>query len=422
MGLELRTLGDSPDEHDAWWAVLRAAFGTGFDPESLDKWSSLIEPDRSIVAYDGDEVCGTTGSFTFRMAAPGGSVVPTAGVTMVSVKPTHRRRGALAAMMRRQLDDVRSRREPLAVLRASEPVIYGRFGYGQATEELTARVDTGRVRLQAPAGTEALRLRLVDPKDPEAFRACEELYAGRVPLRPGMLERRPGWESVPVHDPEKRRDGASPLQCVLAERVGGASGSQARGELRGYARYAVRARYDASENPEGEVLLRDLEALDPAAHGALMRYLFALDLTSTLVADGRPVDDPWLHMVTDVRRCGVTTRDALYLRVVEVGSALQARTYAAPVDLVFEVEDAFCPWNEGRWRLSGGPKGATCTPTEDAADVALTARELGGAYLGGVSFATLGAAGRVRELREGALEEASVAFRSQVAPWNPHGF
>lgn len=89
---------------------------------------------------------------------------------------------------------------------------------------------------------------------------------------------------------------------------------------------------------------------------------------------------------------------------------------------MFEVEDDFCPWNAGRWRLSGDAKGASCARTTDAADLALSVRELGAAYLGGVSLAALGAAGRVRELRQGALAEASVGFASTVAPWLPHGF
>jgi len=141
------------------------------------------------------------------------------------------------------------------------------------------------------------------------------------------------------------------------------------------------------------------------------------------VARGRPVDDTWQYLVSDTRRCRPRLRDSLYLRPVEVGAALEARTYAAPVDVVLDVEDAFCPWNTGRWRLSGDTKGAACERTTDAADLALSVRELGSAYLGGVSLAALGAAGRVRELRAGALTEASVAFGAAgPAPWLPHGF
>ncbi|MFR9674800.1 GNAT family N-acetyltransferase [Streptomyces sp. TR06-5] len=413
MDTELRLLRDEPDDLDGWYGVIRAAFGTTFAPESRDKWSGVIEHSRSLVAQDGGEMCGTSGAFSFRMTVPGGTVVPTAGVTMVSVKPTHRRRGVLTAMMRRLLDDVHDRGEPLAVLRASEPAIYGRFGFGAASEEITARVDTLRAGLVPPPGADAVRLRLVEAGDDAVVAACERLYAARVPLRPGMLERRPGWERVPLHDPPSHRRGATPVQCVLAERDG---------ELCGYARYAVRAGSDEVDNAEGEVLLHDLEALDPAAHGALLRFLFETDLTCRLVVDGRPLDDPWLHMVTDVRRCHVALRDGIHLRVVDVAEALGCRAYAAPVDVVFEVEDPFCPWNEGRWRLTGDSRGAECVPARGEADLALTARELGSVLLGGTPLSALAAAGRVREKRKGAVAEASRAFLSDVAPWNPHGF
>ncbi len=261
-----------------------------------------------------------------------------------------------------------------------------------------------------PDGTDDVRLRYADPV--EALDVCEAVYAQLVPGRPGMPARRPGWEKVGVLDPESERGGASPLQCVVAERDGATVG---------YARFRVKPHWGPG-GPDGEVVLSALDALDPAAAAALWRFLFDLDLTSSLRVRGRPVDDSWQHLVRDVRRCRPALRDALYLRPVEVGAALAARTYRTPVDVVLEVEDAFCPWNTRRWRLSGDAKGALCEPTRDAADLALTVRELGAAYLGGVSLTALAAAGRVRELRGGALAEASVAFGSDPAPWLPHGF
>ncbi|WP_367125438.1 GNAT family N-acetyltransferase [Streptomyces phytohabitans] len=400
-------------ELDTFFEVLVAAFAGALEtPEEQEKWRTVIDPDRSLAAWDDGAMVGTAGSYGFRVTVPGGAAVPAAGVTMVSVLPTHRRRGVLTSLMRRQLDDVRAWGEPLAVLTASEPGIYGRFGYGVATEQLSARVDTSRVRLSPPPGGDALRLRLVDPRDEGVRQRCAALYAARVPLRPGMLVRSPGWERADTHDPERLRAGASALRCVLAERDG---------ELRGYARYAVRADAD-STGPKGEVLVRAVEACDPVALGALLGHLFDLDLTTWLTLGNRPVDDGWLHMVSDVRRCGIALRDGLHLRLVDVGAALAARTYAAPVDAVLEVADGFCPWNEGRWRLVGGPAGATCVRTDDAPDLALSVRELGTAYLGGPTLLALAAAGRVREVRAGALAEVSRAFRGDVAPWLPHSF
>ncbi|MFJ4562539.1 GNAT family N-acetyltransferase [Streptomyces caelestis] len=403
------------DDWDKWYDTLIRGFGGV--PESAEErelWRSLTECDRSLGAWDGDDCVGTAGAFAFRLTVPGGASVPAAGVTTVSVAATHRRRGVLTSMMRRQLDDVRAWGEPLAVLTASEPAIYGRFGYGTATFQLNAEIDTSRVRLSSlPAGTDDVRLRYAVPAD--AVDVCEAVYARLVPSRPGMLARQPGWERLGVLDPESERDGASPLQCVLAERDG---------ETVGYARYRVKPGWEPA-GPNGTVIVENSAALDPAADAALLRFLFGIDLTSTLVMRGRPVDDAWQYMVSDIRRCQPRLRDSLYVRPVDVGAALEARTYQAPVDVVFEVEDAFCPWNAGRWRLSGDAKGASCERTADAADVALSVRELGAAYLGGVSLVALGAAGRVRELRRGALGEASVGFGGGggvVAPWLPHGF
>ncbi|GAA3371591.1 hypothetical protein GCM10020367_22880 [Streptomyces sannanensis] len=208
------------------------------------------------------------------------------------------------------------------------------------------------------------------------------------------------------------REGASPLQCVVAERDG---------ETVGYARFPNKPEWDASGS-RGTIVLRDLEALDPAAYAALWRFLLGIDLTSTIQVRNRPTDDPWQWMVSDIRRCGIRLRDSLHVRLVDLGAALEARTYAVPVDVVLEVEDDFCPWNQGRWRLTGDGKGASCERTEGEADLALSVRELGAAYLGGVSLSALAGAGRVRELRQGALAEASAAFGSDLAPWLPHGF
>ncbi|GAA2275289.1 GNAT family N-acetyltransferase [Streptomyces atrovirens] len=400
-----------PDDWDKWYANLIRAFGGGEEAdEERELWNSLTEHDRSLGFWDGGECVGTAGAFSFRLTVPGGDSVPAAGITGVSVAATHRRRGVLRTMMRRQLDDVRSWGEPLAVLTASEPAIYGRFGYEAATFQVNAEIDTSRTSLSVPPGTDDVRVRYAAPAD--VLDACEAVYARLVPGRPGMLARQPGWERLGTLDPAGSRGGASPLQCVVAERDG---------ETVGYARFRVKGEYGPAGH-EGSVILSTLDALDPAADAALWRFLFGIDLTSTLVARGRPVDEAWQYMVSDIRRCRPEIRDSLYVRLVDVGAALQARTYRAPVDVVFEVEDAFCPWNAGRWRLSGDAKGASCERTEEPADLALSVRELGAAYLGGVSLTALAAAGRVTELRRGALAEASLAFGSDPAPWLPHGF
>jgi predicted acetyltransferase len=114
--------------------------------------------------------------------------------------------------------------------------------------------------------------------------------------------------------------------------------------------------------------------------------------------------------------------DGLWVRLVDVPRALEARTYEREVDVVLGVQDEFCPWNAGTWRLSAGPSGASCEPTDRQPDLVLDVRELGGVYLGGPSLARLGAAGLVEELTQGALATTSAAFTTARLPWLDTGF
>nr|WSX20563.1 GNAT family N-acetyltransferase [Streptomyces tubercidicus] len=409
MATELRMVRDT--EWDGWLDSLDRAFGAPPPtPEQRAVRREVTETDRMFGVWDGADCVATAGALSFGLSVPGGAEVPAAGVTMVTVQPTHRRRGLLRAMMRHQLADVRERGEPLAVLTASEPVIYGRFGYGPAALDMQLTVDTLRLAAPELPGVDGVRLRLVDPS--AALPECERVYARLVPGRPGMLARRPGWARLAVLDTPGERDGAGVLQCAVAE---------VDGEVRGYVRYAVKVVWEDA-GPSGVVRVRDIEALDPVVYAALWRYLFGIDLTSSVTVSSRPVDDALPHLVGDLRRCLPVLRESLFVRPVEVGGALAARTYRTPVDVVLEVADPFCPWNAGRWRLTGDGTGAVCARTTDPAELTLSVRELGSAYLGGVALTSLAAAGRVRELRPGALAAASVAFGSDVAPWLPHGF
>ncbi|WP_330175842.1 GNAT family N-acetyltransferase [Streptomyces sp. NBC_01498] len=420
MTTDTRVL-EAPD-WDRWFATLERAFGGAVANSSEERESSraVTEYERSVGVWEGDACVGTASAFSFGLTVPGGARVPAAGVTMVSVAATHRRRGILTSMMRRQLDDVRSWGEPVALLTASEPDIYGRFGYGAATRQLSAEIDTSRVSFRVPANTDGtegpdgIRLRYAALDDARA--SIESVYARLVPSRPGMLERRPGWENKLLVDPPEARDGASAFQCVLARR-----GEGEGAETVGYALFRVKPTWDEA-GPKGTVVVNKVLAVDPVAYATLWRFLGDIDLTSTVSVSNLPVDDPFQFFVSDVRRSNLRVRDSLYVRLVEVGAALAARTYQTPVDMVLEVEDAFCPWNEGRWRLTGDEKGASCERTADTADLSLSVRELGSMYLGDTSAAALAGAGRVRESRPGALTEASVAFGSPVAPWLPHGF
>lgn len=399
-------------EWEAWEAIDALAFGEEEPPEHREFGRAIREPERCIGVFDGARPVGSSASFGFSMTVPGGAAVPVAGVTAVGMLPTHRRRGALRAMMRYQLDDLyENGGEAVAALTASEPAIYGRFGYGLATWAMSLRSSRVGDASGLPRPDPAVRLRLADPL--EALPDCLKVFRELAPTRPGFIARTGAWERRKLLDAPDRRNGASPLRCVVAERDG---------HVRGYAYYATAASWTAADNANGTTRVRECLATDPATRVALWRYLFDLDLMRTVAVASLPVDDPLLHLLADPRAAEPALSDDLFVRLVDVGRALASRTYAAPVDLVLEVADEFCPWNAGRWRLSGDASGARCERTSDAADVALDVRELGSLFLGGVSASALAGAGRIDEVRAGAVGRLGRAFRSDVAPWLSMGF
>jgi predicted acetyltransferase len=404
--------GVTESEWQEFHRVDQLAFGYDATEEedALDR--ELLEQDRMIAAHADSQLVGVGAAFSLDMTMPGGGVAPVAGVTWVAVLPTHRRRGILTAMMRYQLHGLhQSGGEAVAALTASEPVIYGRFGYGLASLDLHLTMHRGANavrRSSAPDGS--FTLRLCDPT--EILPSLSPVYEAERAARPGMLARDERWWRLTTFFPEHRRDGASSLRTVILSDGAG---------LRGYANFAIKDNW-TDGRPASEVRVREMFATDPAAYAGIWRFLLDIDLTATVEARSRPVDDPLLHLLTDPRGARPTLMDALYVRLVDVDRALSQRTYDAPVDVVVDVSDDFCPWNAGRWRLSGDPSGATCTRTRDAADVTLSATELGAAYLGGTSIRALARAGRVHEETRGAVAAVDRAFRSEPLPWCPVRF
>jgi predicted acetyltransferase len=387
------------EEFDDFGRAVMSAFHRELTDEDRRHYERIDEPERSLAWFDGGRIVAGTGIYSRQVTVPGG-VVSCAGVTAVGVVPTHRRRGLLTELMRRQLEDVHAADDPVAILWASEGGIYGRFGYGIAARvgRLTARRPLARL-VAPPIPGDSLRAGPAG-EHVEAMRAVYERVRGE---RPGMLDRPGPWWDVRLYDPESQRQGAQPLQAVVVPD--------------GYALYAVRADRDA-DGPAGEVAIRELVAATPAARALLWAFLLDQDLTRTISWALAPPDEPLWLMLTDPDAVRCSLESALWVRLVDVAAALAARIYASEPDVVIEVADAFCPWNAGRYRLVGDG----CERTQAEPDLALDAVALGAAYLGGTTLRELAGAGGVTELRPGALARASAAFRGDVAPWCPEVF
>jgi predicted acetyltransferase len=413
----IRPIG--PDEFDSYQLVDQHGFNDGPMSDGVRRAVlSRFEFDRSLAAFDGGTPVGIAAAYSFRLSVPGSELLPAAGVTWVSVLPNYRRRGVLSSIMRRQLEDVRGRGEPLAVLWASEAAIYSRFGYGRASWVLSLTLRRGEGALAASVVADrGLVLRLADPS--AALAELAKVYDTVLAGRPGLFLRNESWWQRTIYDPPEDRHGASPLRCVLAEDDSGP---------RGYALYSA-LRLPGAEPflPSDALTVRELMAVDPAASAALWTDLLSRDLTSEFRARLRPVDDPLLFQLADGRRARAQPADGLWVRIIDLPGALAGRRYSCPVDAVIEVRDDILPANAGRWRLATSPGAgdaghglaASCVRVTSAADLELDVTQLGAAYLGGTRLGTLAEAGLVTELRPGAVRQLSAAMSWDPAPWCP---
>jgi len=358
--------------------------------------------------FDGRQVVGTAGIFSYQMAVPGGSL-PCGGVTRVGVAATHRRRGLLRAMMRRQLDDMHQRSEPLAALYASEAPIYGRFGYGLATYMAEIEVERSHSAFLKPLSSGG-RVVMVDV--PAAVDAFTQVWAKVQPTQPGMLTLDARWMRNHLADLEFSRQGFSPHYRVVHE---------VEGKPEGFALYRIKMDWDAT-GPIGVLRVESLIAASADAYASLWRYVLEVDLIARVTAEARPVDEPLRFLLADSRQPKTRVDDGVWLRLVDVGAALAGRRYTTEGRLVLHVRDAFCPWNDGHYELNGGPTNASCDRCTDDPDLELSAADLAAVYLGGNRFRTLQEAGRIQEFHRGAVSRADAMFATDRTPWCPSHF
>ena len=407
MSITIRPFVDAELEEAA--RCQGSSFGFDVNPEGLESRRALMEFPRTLAAFDDGTIVGTAAIYSYEMGIPGERTLSTAGVTMVSVLPTHRRQGILTNLMRAQLEHARDCGDPMAALWASESGIYGRFGYGLAAETVDLKIERSRaVFAFTPEMPGQLRMIAADEAR-ESWPAFHDAVRTRTP---GMMPRsQPWWSGRVFRDPLESRGGFTAQQYVNYE---------VDGELRGYIRY--RRKMDWPDGlPGGTTQVEELMALTNDAYAALWQYAFALDLMSTVVADHRPADEPLFWMLADPRRLHRYATDGLWLRPLDIERCLAARSYAFEHATVIQVVDDFLPGVGGTFLLTGGPDGATCTRTGRAAEISLNVADLGAVYLGGVKFTTLARAGRVHGEAD-ALRPADAMFSWPASPWCPETF
>jgi predicted acetyltransferase len=392
----------APDEVGRALDPIWHYFGGRAEAEDVERFASILPAERVHAAFEDGAIVGGAGAYLFETTVPGAAKVPTAGVMAVGVLPTHRRRGVLTQLMRRQLGDAHERGEPFALLYASEGGIYSRFGYGVASLAGDIELPKEHARLwnDEPLG----QARLLDTEE-EALELLPGIYDRVQAETVGMFSRTlDWWRARRLHERPGR--GGKQMRVVI----------ELDGRPEAYALYRLNF---AARHMVSETTLEVGEALgtSPRALAAIWRYLLDIDWVARIEASWLPLDHPLFLWLREPRRMQFSVAEALWVRLVDVGAALAARSLGHGA-IVLDVRDEFCPWNQARWRLADGAVDRTTAE----ADLRLDVSALGSGYLGGFPFDQLRRAERLEELKPGAVARADELFRTERQPWCPELF
>jgi predicted acetyltransferase len=374
-----------------------------------------LDPARTIGAFDGTRCVGTFRSIPRELAVPGGAALRASGVTSVTVTATHRRRGLLRRMMAMDLAAARERGEPVAILIAAEYPIYGRFGFGPATWTTEWTVDLKRAGVDRAARPASGRIDLVDGAE---LRAVAPKFHDRVwRAIPGAINR-PAyvWRSLTGDLRNPSRPFEDPFYALYRD---------ASGRVDGMMIYTVdNERPWDGKLPHNTLSVRKADFATPEAATALWRYAMSVDWVTTLVSGFRAPDDVLPLLLADPRAAQVSAHaDLLWLRVLDVGTTLAARAYAAEGSLVLGLRDA-AGHADGVFRLDASTEaGASVVRrTTQEPELIMDVSELGTLYLGDESAARLAALGRVTETVPGAAARCDLLMRTARRPWCPDIF
>jgi len=415
-GLDYRRVAVDGDDYAGWLQSAARGFQDAErSPEQVAASRERSGYRRVTGVYDPqapvtDAPVATIASWIGELTVPGGAVIPSCAISSVTVAPTHRRRGVARSMLEGELRATRDAGVPVAMLTVSESPLYGRYGFAPAAAAAAWTIETRRATWTGPR--------------PD----------GRVDFIPRDRVR----ELMPVLHDRVRRGSAGEIDIAgsfwdlfagtnpAAERTGEKRAIQyadAAGEVRGAAVYAVHE--NEADFTKGTVRVHYLVAETDDAYAALWRFLLELDLVAEVNAENLAVDEPLLWMIADQRAAKISIRDHQYVRILDVVAALETRRYAAAGRLVLDVSDPL-GIAAGRYLLETSAEGTGRVrrlddgESVDAVVLRLGVAELSATYLGGVSVATLAAAGRVGVEHGDAASRSSeaVATASRVLGWH----
>ncbi|MDF6043300.1 GNAT family N-acetyltransferase [Streptomyces sp. JH14] len=416
MTLEIRSVTAS--EFPGWLRAVNTGFLRPPTVTDTEVASRLPHNDLSRVqgVFDDGRCVASFRSFAQELTVVGGASVPSDAVTNVTVSPTHRRRGLLGRMMAMDLAAAKDRGDVVATLIAAEYPIYGRYGFGPAAWTTEWEIDVPRAGLDlhrpGPSTADGGRIDLVDVA--EVRKIGPALHERLRARQHGVVSRNDRWWQLSTGaDVPVPGSWTEPFHAVYRT---------ADGEVDGLLVYRADDNWGDAKQPLNRATVLGLIAETPAAERALWHFVCSIDWITTVRSGHRAPDDLLPLLLPDPRAARIVTQaDWLWVRVLDVVRALEARTYAVPATLTLDIHDP-AGLAGGRFRLDASPTGASCIPTTQSAGLALDIRELGTLYLGDESALRLTALGRIEERTPGAAAVADGVFRAARRAWCPDVF
>lgn len=405
MDISVRRINDS--EYDRFLSNVGAPFGFIPSSQCRRSWQKILKPEDCIAAFDGESIVGTHGCFYFDMVVPGAQIT-TAGVTAVTVVPTHRRCGILKNMQMEFASELLKKEIAMSACWPSEDTIYGRFGTAPATDNVSISLLKTDAVMSEPIDIRG-KVRFVD--NALAFDLFPEIYRRSLRFRIGRSTRGPNWwKGRVLKTPFDSGEGVVPYNFVVHQ---GDDGPDA---------YAI---YTTTGNVyDGELKLSVVELIGSNLKGekALWQYLFEIDLIKSIDAPYRPVDDPLVWWLKDPRKMRRQLSRGLWVRLVNVERALSSRRYSSPGRVSFRCIDSHYLWNDAVFRLDVDSHGwGRCRKTEGKPEIEISARALSAAYLGGRSFCGLVQSSLVSG-PENIVRKLDNMFRWDSLPWSCESF
>lgn len=414
MTIELRQVTD--DNFTEWRKAVRQGFGEHVHPDDIARLrNQRVEIDRLVAAVDSrsGRIVGTGGADSYSLTVPGGTTVPMAGVAYVTTSVTHRRQGAFSGMMARIHEAARERGDIVSGLWASQSHLYSRFDYGLAVNSYDWLIEPrfgafAHSPDSGGSGNSEPHVYFVDAE--EAAVTLPGIYDQMRQQTIGAVDRSAGRWRYGLFDEERVRDGASALFFAICEEGG---------EQTGYVSYRMRRKGDSDM---GTLQVEEQVSVTDTAHATLWRFLLDFDLVGKITAENRPADDPLWWMLADPRRLNRKSHDSLWIRLLDVPQALEARTYNTEGRLKIGLVSESQPELAGTYVLDIDDSQASVRKTTDRPDVVMTPGDLSALYLGGATPGPLVEAGRIDILATGSLAKLHGMFATDSAPWCTHYF